>query len=674
MRFLGWIATVLLVVVGTLYMIVFTPVGNGLLKPFIEKEIAKNTHLPSKLGKFELGFDSFYIVLELNPKNTITLNGVYSLFEQTFNVNYNVNLGELKTLQPLTQTQLQDSFFSDGNVQGNLEFIKVDGKSDVAKSNTTYHIELTKFNPTSIIAKMDSVDLKSLLHMLNQKMYATAQVDVDVNFKDIKPHQLDGNIKVTTLKGKLNTQVMQKDFGITIPKTNFTMDLSADMKGDDIDYIYSFNSNLAKIASGGHVVAEPLNINATYKFDVKELAVLKPLTGADVRGPLHLKGSLSGTKAKMKLDGKTDIAASKTSFVVHLKEFQPADIALRMKALHLNKLLYMVKQPHYADALVDMDVKISDADVKHLQGNIDTKIYKGTLDSRYLTKAYEFASPMPRTHFDATTHTRLDVNHINTKVTLHSTLADLNVKDAVFDMKDASLLSDYKVQLHNLNKLFFVTQRHLKGKLIATGEVRKAKDLDFTMHSKIAQGVMDVKLHNDDLHVDMNKLQTLDILDMLLYPKVIKSKIDAKLDYNLVAAKGNLKGYITQGHFTKNQVLDLTKKYAKIDLYKQTFKGDVGADINKEKIFATLDLKSNTSEIKTTNTKLDTLKQTIKSTLEITANKHPLTVKLHGAIDSPKVEVDASKLVTKETKKVLEKEIDKHIKDENLKKLLKGFF
>ena len=42
-----------------------------------------------------------------------------------------------------------------------------------------------------------------------------------------------------------------------------------------------------------------------------------------------------------------------------------------------------------------------------------------------------------------------------------------------------------------------------------------------------------------------------------------------------------------------------------VDMYKETFRGDVSADINKENILASLDLTSNTSAIKTKNTKLN---------------------------------------------------------------------
>jgi hypothetical protein len=375
----------------------------------------------------------------------------------------------------------------------------------------------------------------------------------------------------------------------------------------------------------------------------------------------------------MRVDGRSDIADSKTSFVAVLQDFKPKSVAADIKALRLQKLLYMIKQPHYGDALIDIKADISNADAKNLQGVVVTDITKGLLDSKYLTKAYEFKAPMPKTTFHAKTVTKLNKNSVDTKADIFSTLADLSVKKAHFEIQDGSLESDYKLKVHNLDKLYFVTERHLKGNFIANGEVKKAKDLDFTMHSDIASGKVDAKLHNDDFHADIKALQTLDILDMLLYPKIIKSNIDAKLDYNLAAQKGKFTGLISDGKFTRNQVLDLTKQYAHIDLYKQIFGGDVSANINKETILASLNLKSNTSSIVTKNSYINSKTKRIKSILDINANGNPLVVKLSGNIERPKVEIDASKLIKKEASKAITKELNKRL-GKDVGNLLKGLF
>jgi len=673
MKYLTWLMGIVVTLLAILYIMAFTGFGNSIVGPMIESKIKEQTKLDSKLELFSLSMNDFKILLQLNKNNTIKVEGTYSLLSQSFNVKYNVDLKELNTLQPLTSTQLQDSFFTAGTVMGDTKLFTVLGKSDVAKSKTDYKVVMSNLNPSSIIAKVDKADLQSLLHMLNQKSYASADINFDINFKNITPHKLDGDIFFITKNGKLNSKVMKKDFNITIPPTAFAMNLNAKLKGDDVDYTYILNSNLAKITSSGNIVPELLKVNAKYALHVKELAVLKPITSADIRGKLNLNGTVVGNKDKMIINGKSDLASSKTTFKAILHDFAPKSVQVDIKGLKLQKLLYMAKQPHYADALFNMSAKIINADPKNLSGVVKSHITKGLVDSKYITKAYKFKSMMPRTTFSATTHTTLNKNIIDTKVDFVSNLVNLDVKQARFDTKNASLKTDYKVKVHNLDRLYFATQRHLKGALIANGELKKTKDLDFTLLSHVAGGTLDAKLHNDDFVANLKSLQTLNIQDMLIYPKIFKSSIDGKLIYNLADAKGDFKGLLSNGTFTRNQVLDLTKQYAHIDLYKQLFKGDVKAKINKEKIVASLDLKSNSSFIQTKNTKIDSKENTIYSKIMINANGNPLTITLRGNINKPKVSIDAKQIIKKEATKAIKKEVEKRI-GKDIGKLFKGLF
>ncbi len=662
MKFLAWIGAIVATLVIGVYVIAFTSLGNSILQPIVEGKIKEQTKLESKLNVFSLSMSDFEIVLELNSNNTITLKGDYSLFSQAFDVNYEVKLDELKTLKPLTGVEFRKSFFTKGSVKGDMAFVKVDGVSDMASSDTTYSVELTNFNPTSIIAKVKDLKLDELLEIGAQKSYASADVNLDVNFRSIKEHALDGDISLRTKDGKINTKVMKNDFNITVPSTNFAMNLDAMLKGDDVDYSYELISNLFKATTSGKVIPQPLKTDIVYAVDIKELALLKPITGADVRGAFRLDGSVKGTKANMLVEGKSDFASSDTSFEAVLKEFAPASIKASMKNLKLAKVLYMVKQPHYADGVFSLDVNIPDARSGKLKGTVVSTIKNGLLDSKYMTKTYEFKTSMPRTTFKLSTHTTLKGDIVDSKIDLSSTLANFNIKSAKMNLKDSSLTSDYVVKVHKLEKLYFVTEQKMRGSISANGELKKGKDLDLTIHSKVAGGKIDAKLHNDDFHADILAVQTLDVLHILIYPEIFKSSLNAKLDYNLATKKGDFNGHLVDGKFAKNQMFGLLKQYAKLDLYKETFKGDVSAKINKEKILATLDLKSRKASIKTTNTKLNTKKQTIDSTITVVGHKQAVTVTLKGKTASPKVSIDMKKLLESQAGDKAKKEVGRLFK------------
>lgn len=663
MKFLKWFGGGMVVLLAGIYVLAFTSLGNSIVAPIVEKKIQETTQLDAKLQTFSLRLSSIDVVLYLDPDNSVAIKGSYSLFTQSFDLNYAVALKKLSSLEKVAQAKLSGEFSTTGTIKGDTHFLTIEGKSDLAKSTTVYHVELNEFNPTSIIAKIENADLSTLLSMAGQKQYASAKIDLDMNFKNIKPHQLDGDVQLLTTNGKLNTAVMKKDFAINMPQTDFKMKLDAKLLKDDLIYTYLFNSNLANISSKGRVVPEPLELDLKYALNIEELAVLKPITNADIRGTLRLSGTAKGSQEKLLVDAKTDIADSNTKVSGILKEFKPASVVASIKHLKLQKLLYMIKQPHYADANFDMDAKLTSLDVKNLQGTITTKITEGVLDSKYLTKTYEFKSMMPLTIFNAATLTKLEKTLIDTQIDFNSNLADLDISSAKFDLQDSSIKSDYKAKVHDLNRLFFVTQRVLKGSIVASGDLKYGKDLDFTLVSNIAGGKLDAKLHNDDFSAKLANMQTLEVLDMLIYPKIFSSKIDADLKYNLAQASGTFVGKVKDGKFTSNQILDLTKQYAKIDLYKQGFTGDIKADIKKELITALLDLKSNTSSIYTKDTKLNSKTKQIDSNIKIIANNNPpIYVKLQGLVEAPKIKVDASAIVKDEAKKVINKEVNKLFK------------
>ncbi len=848
MKFLAWISGILVTILVVVSVVAFTPMGNSLLQPIIEGKIKEQTKLDSKLNVFALSMSDFEIVLELNSKNIITVKGDYSLFSQSFDISYEVKLSELKTLKPLTGADLRESLYTDGTIKGDMAFIELDGVSDVASSDTSYRVELTDLNPTSIIAKIDGADLSSLLYMGGQSRYANADIDLDVNFKNVTPHKLDGDILLQTKDGIVDRKLMKRDFNITLPKTAFSINLDAKLKGDDIDYSYllssnlakisssgivtpsplktvikygvdikelallkpitnaplrgafmtkgtvkgselsmlvegisdigasnttykidlkefkpqsviatikgakvhkllymvgqpnlasanldvdvkltsldpknlagymdikmkrgwinskvmrknykvkipkttfnsntniklngkdvdykmAFNSNLAKLSSSGHLVPDTMAMNLKYGINIKELALLKPITGADVRGAFNLGGKVKGDKKRLIVDGKSNFASSKTSFVATLKDFEPSSIKADIKNLKLAKVLYMVKQPHYADGVFFLNADISDARSGKLKGVVTTTIKKGLLDSRYMTKAYKFETKMPRTTFKLSTNTKLNGDIVDTKIDLDSTLANFDIKKARMNLKDGSLLSDYRVKVPSLDKLYFVTQRHMKGGISADGELKKGKNLDLTMHSKVAGGKMDLKLYNDDLHADIVAMQTLDILHILIYPEIFKAFLNAKVDYNLARERGLFKGHLVDGTFTKNEMFGLVKRYAKIDLYREKFKGDVNAKINKEHIIAGVDLKSRTASIITKGAKLNSKTKALNAKIDIVANKHPLSIKITGTTDKPKYGVDAQELIETQVKDVILEDLAKD--NSKIKHLFKKLF
>ncbi|MBW6489437.1 hypothetical protein [Sulfurimonas sp.] len=661
MKYLVWAGGIVAALVATLYVVAFTPLGNGIVKPIVEAKIKEQTKLDSKLETFLLGISDFEIVLALNEKNVIKAKGRYSLFSKSFDVAYNVSLKSLESLEPLTSAPLKGAFHTDGGIKGDLAFIEIEGKSDVGESDTSYRVELSDLNPILIIAKMKNAKLASLLYLGAQNPYATADIDLDINFRNINPHVMDGEIVLKSKNGTINPKFMKSDFNVTIPATSFSMNLDAKLEGDYAIYNYDFVSNLFKISTTGEVSPEPFKADLKYSLDIKELEVLKPITGADVRGALRLSGEAKGDKDNLLVSGKSDIASSDTTFEALLKNFAPSSIRAKIVNLDIAKVLFMIKQPHYADGLFSMNADISDARSGSLSGKITTAITKGELNSAYLTKTYEFKSPMSSTSFNSATTTVLKGDMAESAIKFNSNLANLDVKSAKYSIGNASFKSDYKASIPDLNKLFFVTDHHMRGAIVANGEISKAKDLDFTMHSNIADGKIDVKLHNDDFHADLSSIKSMKLLNILIYPELLDATINAKIDYNLSLSKGAIEAQVANALFAKNQTFDLIKQYLKFDMYRENFNGGISADIDKENILASVDLRSKEASIVTKSTKLNTLTNQLDTDITLSAKKNVVSGTLKGDVNSPKITIDLEKFMKSEAGRKIEEKVDKEL-------------
>lgn len=839
MRFLTYVMGFVVVLLLAVYVMLFTGFGNSILRPVLQSKISASLGMPVELKRFHLSMSELDLIVYLTKRNGVRVYGNYSPFARSFDLKYDVKLLELSDLEVLTKQQLAGEFKTKGSLKGTLESIQIDGTSDVAKSATAYHVELTDFDVSSITAKVKSLQVAELLAMLKKPRYAYALLDLDLDFKDIKPHQLDGIVHLSTRKGHFVSAVVKKELGVTIPHTLFNMQADAKLKKDDIDYICKFDSNLAKLKTSGKVVPKPLKTDIVYKASVKELALLQPILNRELRGTLDLHGTLKGSKEKMILKLFSDVAESNTNVTLALKELQPSalwatvehlrmeklfymlkqpryamgdlnlkteieslkvgalkgkvttistgslntlyldktykfkhpmpktsfrlrtistldgseidtlatlastllnlsvkkahvdvqkgyvqsDYALRLPALdklyfvtdrelkgtlacngeikgdrkkmlvtlqsdlaasdtqasltlkelqpsslqanisHLNleKLFYMLAEPHYASGDLDLDADIKSMKIGALKGDVSLKA-AGILDGKTLSKLNGLKKPMPQTNFKLQSRSELDGNYVDTSADLTSALADAHVKKARYDLQKSILDSDYVVSVPSLERLYFVTERDLRGSIKAKGEIHKAKSLNMTADAKIAGGDLKLRLQNNKLHADLSDMRTKKVLWMLKSPEILDGGMYAKLDYNTLTKRGVATAEFKDGRFVRNHVFDLLKEFKKVDLYREYFNGNAKANINGDKVAAVFDLKARKAEIKSNKTIIDTKHSTINSTLDIRVEKTPVVVTLTGNIAKPNVGLDLQSFMKSEVGKKLEKKADKEIK------------
>ncbi len=651
----------ILLLAVSLYTLLFTSPGNGIVAPLIASKIKEKTSLPAVLETFELTMSTFTITLQLSENNRIETSGNYSLFTRQLDAAYRVRFDALSELQPLTQQPLQGKLGADGSVVGTAAQLRITGSSDIAQSETTYDIELLELAPAKVIATVKQLQLPALLQMAGQSAYAKGVVNADIQLDDLDPQHLEGFAHITLANGVINRATMQKAFNITLPKTTFKTQLQVKLAAKDVDYTLDFASNLARITSHGTVAPQTLASDIAYDLAIKELALFKPLTNAPLRGPLNLNGTLKGDKTSMLLKGKSDIAKSSTTLEVIVKELRPHAVTLEGKGLRLGSLLYMLEQPRYADAHIDLSVNLSDARAETLKGTVTSTISRGNADAKVIAKAFDLKN-VPKITFNGTSTTVLKKRTLTSQVDLKSSLATLVLKDAKVDLAKEVTTSDYTLTLPDLERLYFLTERHLKGAITLTGDLRKDEHLLLNAHSDLLDGRIDARLLDKKLHADFASIETLKALRMLTYPEVFASSLEGKLDYDLESKKGRLDAQLHNGRFTQNEMIDLVRQFGNYNLYNERFESTLISRIHKEQTSSDLDMVAGNATIKGKDIRLNTQTRRIDAKLDVVANRNPLGVRLRGDVNAPQVDVDATKLIEKEAGKLIEKEVGKFLK------------
>lgn len=828
-------SSALLLIVVLAYTLLFTQLGNDLLRPTVQTKINQYSPLPLTLDTFSLSTDRLKLIIQVDGKNSLIIEGVYSLFAQDFDIDYAIKFTDLSTLNTVLQRKLSGQLFSDGNIKGDLELFKIKGKSDLALSKTKYAIVLKEMELDKAAIKLSNIDIKTLLRMLGEKAYSSGKVDVHVQLNDLDPTAMQGsvvlnikeanlnaktlqkefglNVSKTSLKGglkatlegtdisylakidsvlaniyskgkletdkdtidssykidikelallrsiinaplrgplfiegkihgkektlgingtsdlagsntsyevkiidlkpsKLNIQIqdaalerllymsgkpkyakarlnaniqlnnldpkrldglatiqlldgrinqtiMRKDFDVKLPKTDFRLQADTTLKAENIDYIISLNSNLANIKSKGKVRPENLFTKASYDINIKELALLKPLTQSPFRGPFTTSGTVNGDKQELLVKGSSDLAQSKTKYDIILKELALEKIDLNIKDAKLEKLLYLAGEPSYASG--DINLKTELSTITPVNGDVKLSIGKGIAHAKEIKKAFDIT--LPYTKFELVSDANIKEDRVVAKTTLTSNLATLRMKKTSYDIKDASLLSDYDIFIPSLKRLEPILDQKLYGEVKANGEIIKSDKLTISAHSNIFDGKLNAKIVDEKVDASFKDLHAIKVLQMLGYPKVMDAPINGTLVYNTKTKQGKLDSRFEKATLKRSQMTDLISGLTRNDLTKERFnEGSLVSIINKDIIKSDLKMQSKRVSLNSKKFIINSKKQLIDANFALQIKKYKADILVTDNINSPKVRLDAKSMITPEIEKKAVKEINRFLK------------
>ena len=308
MRYLMFAVAVILLILGGIYIILFTGPGNRLIQPIAEKRLAKLIDGQIKLNQFTLRTNRFILELNLDQNSTILLKGKLNLFKQDIDANFNISIKELSKLEQLIGLPLRGHLDTRGTIKGNLSRLAIKGNTDLGDSKTEYEVLLLDFNPNGLVLVVNDAQIDKLFYMANQPSIAKGLLDINLKLDISDLSSLKGNGKLKVRHGIVNYSQVNQAFNLKLTKpVAFTLESKALFKNSMATANLKLDSDIINFTSKKSIYnTSSSDIIADYQIIIPDLEDLYFVTNCHLNGSLNLYGNAKFNKTLL-LNGKAKI-------------------------------------------------------------------------------------------------------------------------------------------------------------------------------------------------------------------------------------------------------------------------------------------------------------------------------------------------------------------------------
>lgn len=659
-------------VLGAFYGILFTNYGNNLISSYIEDKVndgQKDVKL--KVNDFKLSFKTINFDAMINDDSIINVSGDFDIFNQNVDLKYDIKINDLRTLKNLTNQDFKGPFSTSGIFKGDKNEAIVQGTSDIALSKTKYYINLVDFEAKNIHVDLQDGKIEELLALLDKPIYTKGDLNLSADIKNIDINNLDGAILAKISKGKINNEVVNKEFSQTLQSgITFQGDINASLLGKEVEVKSELLTSLADIFINKTIIdLEKNKTISDFKIDVKNLNKLESIIGKKLNGEFLTTGNIIAENSLILVDGTTNILESTATYNLKIKDKNLQNLTFKIEDAKLEKLFHMLSEPVYATGNLAIQGDIKSLKAEKFDGLIISKVSQAKIINEVVNAVYK-QNLKDNITLDFQVDTSLVSNQAISKALLKSNIMNLNIEKAIYDFKDSSFNSDYLVKIPSLDKMLDFTKTKLRGTIDIKGEIQnKNNSLMVNGNSNILDGNFNFDLKNDDLKANVKNIDIKKLTYMLYQPDIFDAKGNFTIDYNLLVKKGTLDGKLLNGQFLPNDFSKLINQLSRFDLPKEVYEVfDIHSDINENILTSNINMKSYHTQIDINNSVLDLENSTIDAKLNAIVKGSSFAVNINGNTSNPKISLATKDLIKEQLEKQLEKRKDKI--EEKLNKVL----
>ncbi len=445
MRWLIALGLLLVVLIGSLYLLAFSTFGNTLIASIAQKKMSEALHVKATLDPFILRPGRFELSLQLDADNRIDLSGRFNLWLDDLDLVYQVRFEWLETLEPLTKIKLQGPLQLSGSAKGDPKALHVKGQSDLAKSTTRFEVRLHDFSPEHLTLSSQNLDLPALLHLLHQPHYlhqGTLQLDATIEALSSSTRQgaLSATIKNGVLDGPSAAEALSLD---RMEDAAFVFDAQSTL---EVSHLYTralLDSSLMRLElPKADYSIDTATLETPFVLDLHDLSKLAFVAKRPLQGALRFEGEMRHDKALYVEASSTDLGGS-----IALK-LNGDNARVTLQGVDTLKLLHTLTYPKLFSSTLEGTL---DYHLPSRAGRLEGAIKEGRMMPSVMSKLiWQTAHyDLTKERFFGTLTSDIDAHKIQSDLSLQSGTVRLSDKALIIENDSQKIHSDLHVTINS---------------------------------------------------------------------------------------------------------------------------------------------------------------------------------------------------------------------------------
>lgn len=530
--FLSGVVIVLSFVIG-LRFFAFTSTGNSTVKTYIQTSLQEQIAMPIKVYNFILDEEKMQFSVNINGQMQIDIHTQYNMLTQYFAGVYYLRAEEF-TYKNL---HLRDANLS-GRFKGRRGNMQIQGQGEALGADLLYRLHLKNSEFKHIEAKVKGLKTNEAFAIIGEKALFGGSLDLDITLPKLGDSHAKGQGTVILNKAFFDTKHIQDRYGITLPSQSHVLGtLTMKLEGKTLGFSSHAKSNIFDLlVKNASINVDKRTLYAEYILDMDNLSLFTKNT---LIGIFKVNGNILYDNDTYHIKGES------RSWGGHLGFDISKESIIKLHNVHVDKLLYATKQEPLAKGLLTATAHYS---IDKSQGNYSLQVDKGIFLADNIDKLFGYQIPSMNS-FSLYTHGLLKEASIDLKATLKSSIGDIELKEAKYDISRQSLSSDYELFLPNIGLLIRGNRAVKRGYMSAKGEAILAKDFTIKGKAKGLGGEFEFTYDKNTSKIEAPEIFIEKLLSLMNISRYVTGRVETiinlkdkeKLDGNFSLSSQNLR-------------------------------------------------------------------------------------------------------------------------------------